>query len=138
VIIPDPLPYPEESAVEQRRPAPAVVPPPRQPSSLFTSPPAAGPVQPAPTAQMPGESVTRSLFQHATGLFRKRGGLVSPPAQEPAFRQREPAPVDPATPVAAAGELVMEPERPADRRTSALDDSGLEIPAFRRRQTSSA
>jgi hypothetical protein len=40
--------------------------------------------------------------------------------------------------MAGAGELVMAAERPADRRSMALDDGGLEIPAFLRRQSSSS
>jgi hypothetical protein len=32
----------------------------------------------------------------------------------------------------------MEAERPADRRATALDEGGLDIPAFLRRQSSSA
>jgi cell division protein FtsZ len=142
VVIPDPMPFPEEIAVDQRRPAPiGNVPPPKPPSSLFAN--GASPVQAAPIPAQ-NESVTRSLFQHATGLFRKRA--TSAPVQEMTVRRREPTSVE----MAPSGELVMEAERPMerpgerpgerqiDRRPMALDDGGLEIPAFLRRQSSSA
>jgi len=79
--------------------------------------------------------MTRSLFQHATGLFRKRPAFA--PAQDVIVRRREPVAVE-AVQIAPAGELVMEAERPIDRRATALDESGLDIPAFLRRQSSSA
>jgi cell division protein FtsZ len=133
VIIPDPMPYPEEPAVEQRRPAPSsgliAVPLPKQPSSLFAHAPA--PV--AAPAQTLGESVTRSLFQHATGLFRKRAVATAEP--DMAVRRREPMAAQSSS---QSGELVMEAERPSERRATALDDGGLEIPAFLRRQSSSS
>jgi cell division protein FtsZ len=139
VIIPDPMPYPDDPVAEQRRPSPAAggpvnVPLPKPPSSLFTQPPGAGSAQVSPVQ---GESVTRSLFQHATGLFRKRA--VSAPAPVPIIpvRRREPSTMEPGQ-MAGAGELVMAAERPADRRSMALDDGGLEIPAFLRRQSSSS
>jgi len=139
VIIPDPMPYPDEPVVvEQRRPAPVApmtgVPLPRQPSSLFAHAQAQPSAQPAP-AMAQGESVTRSLFQHATGLFRKRA--VPQAASEPMGRRREPMAVE-TVQMGPSGELVMETERPADRRTSAMDDGGFEIPAFLRRQSSSS
>jgi cell division protein FtsZ len=149
VIIPDPMPYPEEPAAElqvpreqQRRPSPmggfntaapaggvAGVPPPRQSSSLFATPSA----MTAPPAQpVAGESVARSLFQSATGLFRKRA--TAAPAPEPMVRRREPMAAE-APQMASAGELVMEAERPTGR-AGALDSSELDIPAFLRRQSS--
>jgi hypothetical protein len=91
-------------------------------------------VETAP-AQGPGESMTRSLFQHATGLFRKRPAF--PPAPDVIVRRREPVAIE-AVQIASAGELVMETERPMERRASALDENGLDIPAFLRRQSSSA
>jgi cell division protein FtsZ len=139
VIIPDPMPFPEEPVVDQappsrepqqRRPvsggvfatpspAAPTVPPPRQSSSLFATPSAAAPVtQPAP----------RSLFQSATGLFRKRA--TPAPAPEPTAKRRE-EPMQ----MASAGELVMEAERPP-ARSGALDSGELDIPAFLRRQSS--
>jgi cell division protein FtsZ len=78
--------------------------------------------------------MTRSLFQHATGLFRKRPAFAPPPD---VVRRREPVAVEMAQ-IAPAGELVMEAERPIERRATALDESGLDIPAFLRRQSSSA
>ena len=147
-IIPDPMPYPDEPVVEQapppreqpqqRRPmsggvfahpapaAPAAAPPPRPTSSLFATAPVAG----TPAAQPAGESVARSLFQSATGLFRKRA--IATPAPEPTVRRREPTE---ATHMASAGELVMETERPP-ARSAALDSGELDIPAFLRRQSS--
>jgi cell division protein FtsZ len=136
VIIPDPMPYPDD-LVAQRRPSPAAgpanVPLPKQTSGLFAQAPGTAPAQAAPAQ---GESVTRSLFQQATGLFRKRP--VLDPAPDVVVRRREPIAVEPVQTAAPAGELVMEAERPAERRAMALDDSGLDIPAFLRRQSSSA
>ncbi len=139
VIIPDPMPYPEEVVVEQpapvqqRRPQPlsptAGVPLPKQPSSLFAQSPATAP---AASAQVQ-PAASRSLFQTATGLFRKRATPAQEP--EPVARRREPTAVEQA-PATHSGELVMEAERPPERRTMAVDDGGLEIPAFLRRQSS--
>ncbi len=134
VVIPDPMPYPDDPRAQaQPRPEPRVpapggqsvpgVPRPRQPSSLFPqtpSAPAAEAVQPAPW----------SLFQQVTGLLRKR------PAAEPiqdTSRRREPVAQPAPVPVT---ELAVEPERPADRRGNAADETGVDIPAFLRRQTS--
>jgi len=146
VIIPDPMPYPEEPAAEQapapreqqqRRPmsggvfvnpAPGGVPLPRQSSSLFANAPAVS----APVAQPAGESVARSLFQSATGLFRKRA--TAAPAPEPIVRRLEQPTAEPIQ-MASAGELVMEAERPP-ARSAALDSGELDIPAFLRRQSS--
>ena len=137
VIIPDPMPYPDDPA-EQRRASqdavPGNAPPAKQPSGLFAHAPGTVPVEPVP-AQGAGESMTRSLFQHATGLFRKRPAFA--PAPDVIVRRREPVAVE-AVQIAPAGELVMEAERPIDRRATALDESGLDIPAFLRRQSSSA
>ena len=133
-IIPDPMPYPEEQLLERRPVAPSGVPLPRQPSSLFTQNPGTG-VAPVAAAPLHGESVARSLFQSATGLFRKRAAPA--PGPETPVARREPTTATHAQ-TAHAGELVMEAERPADRRTMAVDDGGLEIPAFLRRQSSSA
>ncbi len=130
VIIPDPMPYPDETAVEQRPAAPVNQIAPKPSSSLFAHTASAQ----SPPAQAPGESVARSLFQQATGLFRKRA--VTPPAPEPAVRRPQ-TKTEP-LPFAPAGELAMEAERPAERRLSALDDGGLEIPAFLRRQSSTS
>ena len=131
VIIPDPMPYPDGPVLEQRLAAAPQVPLPKQPSRLFAQNPGTGA---APAAPSQGESVARSLFQSATGLFRKRA--VSSPGPETPVPRREPTAV-PAQ-MAPAGELVMEAERPADRRATALDEGGLDIPAFLRRQSSSA
>jgi cell division protein FtsZ len=135
VIIPDPMPYPDESIVPrtaqpvqpmERRPAPVSgVPLPRQPSSLFAHSP--GTVQSPPIQPQP----SRSLFQSATGLFRKRAAVA--PAPEPMIARREPAAMEMAQ---SAGELTMEAERPMERVATALDDRGLDIPAFLRRQSS--
>ena len=133
VIIPDPMPY-SDDPMEQRRAGPGNVPLPKQPSGLFANAPGTVPVQTAP-AQGPGESMTRSLFQHATGLFRKRPAFS--PAPDVVVRRREPVATEPVQ-IAQAGELVMETERPIERRAMALDESGLDIPAFLRRQSSSA
>ena len=81
-------------------------------------------------SQAQGDSVARSLFQSATGLFRKRA--VSSPVLDMPVRRRE----EPTTRMAQPGELVMEAERPMERRAMAVDDSGLDIPAFLRRQSS--
>ena len=134
VIIPDPMPYPDAPLVEQRPAVAAQMPAPKQPSSLFTQSPGMGGA-PLPPTPLVGESVARSLFQSATGLFRKRAVSASVP--ETPVTRREPTTAV-AAPMAHAGELVMEAERPADRRSGALDDGGLEIPAFLRRQSSSA
>jgi hypothetical protein len=75
------------------------------------------------------------LFQHATGLFRKRPMFA--PAPEPAVRRREPVAME-AVQVLQTTDLVMETERPIASRTTAVDESGLDIPAFLRRQSSSA
>ncbi len=145
VIIPDPMPYPDEPAVEppaplqqqSRRPmpvgTPGAIPLPKQPSSLFAN--SQGTAANAIAAQAQSESVARSLFQSATGLFRKRAVPATAPAPVPEspVRRREPAEL--AQP-GSAGELVMEAERPAERRTMALDEGGLDIPAFLRRQSS--
>jgi cell division protein FtsZ len=136
VIIPDPMPYPDEPAAEQpaqRRPAQALtaptgVPLPKQPSSLF----ATSPVSAVSVPQPSGESVARSLFQSATGLFRKRGNVTVVPEAS----IRHPEPRTETAYGATSGELVMEAERPQERRTTALDDGGLDIPAFLRRQSS--
>jgi len=139
VIIPDPMPYLDEPMVEQRRPtpaagAPAGVPLAKPPSSLFAHAPTPSAAQ-TTQVQFPGESVARSLFQHATGLFRKRA--MSAAAPEMAAARREPVTAEPVQ-AAPSSEFVMEPERPTERRAAALDDGGLEIPAFLRRQSSSA
>src|ERR1700722_3884900 len=134
VVIPDPLPYPDESivppAVQQavapageRRPPPTI-PLPRQPSSLFAQNPGATQPQPQPIP-------SRSLFQTATGLFRKRASAGEPGITAP---RREPITAEASHAAQHRGEL-MEAERPVERRT-ALDDSGLDIPAFLRRQSS--
>jgi cell division protein FtsZ len=133
VIMPDPMPYPDDPT-EQRRVSQGGAP--KQPSGLFAHAPGTVPVQTAPT-EGPGlgESMTRSLFQHATGLFRKRPTF--PPTPEAVVRRREPVATE-VVQAAPAGELVMEAERPIERRTMAVDESGLDIPAFLRRQSSSA
>ncbi len=130
VIIPDPMPFPDEPAQEQRQPAQsgirAAVLLPRQASSLFAH-------SPGPAASQPlGESVARSLFQSATGLFRKRATSATP---ELTSTRREPAALEPIQSTAAS-ELVMESERPSTQRYLGPDDGGLEIPAFLRRQSS--
>ena len=140
VIIPDPMPLPEETVAEQPAPAStrrpiAPVPPPKPASSLFAHTSATPmPAQPA------GDSVARSLFQTATGLFRKRAvpAAVAEPEPVPA-RRREPMTVEAtqeAWPSGRSGELAMEAERPREARTMAVDDGGLDIPAFLRRQSS--
>jgi cell division protein FtsZ len=139
VIIPDPMPLPEEPMAEQpaalqpRRPMPPSVPAPKAPSSLF----AQGPAPQAATTQSLGDSVARSLFQTATGLFRKRA--TPAPMPEAPVRRREPLATEPAhemSGTARTGELTMEAERPQERRMMAVDDGGLDIPAFLRRQSS--
>jgi cell division protein FtsZ len=141
VIIPDPMPYPEESIVAQpasiRTPRFDPVPLPRQPSSLFAHSPATTATETVP-AQSHGAPATRSLFQTATGLFRKRATAVLAP--EAQVRRMEPLAMEPAY-AAPAGmqmgaDLTMEAERPPERRLTALDDGGLDIPAFLRRQSS--
>ncbi|MSP00267.1 MAG: cell division protein FtsZ [Acetobacteraceae bacterium] len=132
VIIPDPMPYPDELTTDQqRRPISASIPAPRQPSRLFSHTPAVVEATPAP---QPSESVARSLFQQATGLFRKR--TTATPVPETAARRREPTAEMPAQ-AAPATELAVEPDRAGDRRSGVADDSGIEIPAFLRRQSSS-
>ena len=129
VVIRDPMPLMDEPVVEQApRPLPQV-PRTKQPSSLFShAAPAAMPAQPAT------EPVTRSLFQQATGLFRRRA-VQTPVVPEPVTRRREPV----AEPVQqAAHELQVDADRAADRRAGVADDSGIEIPAFLRRQLSSS
>jgi cell division protein FtsZ len=135
-VIPDPMPYPDEVLVGQRRTQPAVQsgsgPAPlasKPPSSLFAQGLVANSAEVDPS-QAQGESVARSLFQSATGLFRKRA--MSSPVPEVPLRRRE----EPTTRMAQPGELVMETERPMDRRSMAVDESGLDIPAFLRRQSS--
>jgi len=143
VVIPDPMPYPDEIAVEplqQRRPAPIVatpgVPLPKQPSSLFAQSTGAASAVPVPSQSLN----PRSLFQTATGLFRKRTASAVEPAPEPVVaRRREPVAGEPGVSAhtgAQVGDLTMEAERPPERRTMAVDDGGLEIPAFLRRQSS--
>ena len=133
VIIPDPMPYPDDPMEQRRASGNAHLP--KQSSGLFAHAPGTVPVQTAPT-EGPGigESMTRSLFQHATGLFRKRPAFA--PTPEAVARRREPVATEPVQ--LTPGELVMEAERPIERRVMALDESGLDIPAFLRRQSSSA
>jgi cell division protein FtsZ len=155
VIIPDPMPYPDESILGHRRPmqaggitggavagggmaggvsrATTAGPLPRQPSSLFAQGSATDSSD-AANSYAQGESVARSLFQSATGLFRKRA--ASAPVPEMPVRRREPMTAEQVGQMAQAGELVMEAERPMERRTMAVDESGLDIPAFLRRQSS--
>jgi len=137
-VIPDPMPYPDEAIVGQRRPMPSLpvqggsigAPLSSKPSSSLFAQGLATSSGNGELSQANGESVARSLFQSATGLFRKRA--VSPPAPEMPIRRRE----EPTTRMAQTGELVMEAERPTERRAIAVDDSGLDIPAFLRRQSS--
>ena len=137
VIIPDPMPYPEDPRAEAQtapvpppRRAPQVpgpmvgvpgVPRPRAPSSLFPPTPAAG----APVSEAPAQG-SWSLFQQVTGLLRKRP--VAEPAPEP---QRRREPQEP-----AVTELAVEQDRQQERRHVAADESNLDIPAFLRRQSS--
>ena len=126
VIIPDPMPYPEDPQA-RRAPVPMAqpmsVPRPRQPSSLFPRDDKAVVTEAAAPA-------AKSLFQQVTGLFGKRSSAE--PAREVA-RRREPV----AQPVPeTVTELAVDQDRPADRRNVAADESGLEIPAFLRRQSS--
>jgi cell division protein FtsZ len=141
VIIPDPMPYPDESIAMQtasvRAPRLDAVPFPRQPSSLFAHSPGNAAAETLPM-QSHGAAGARSLFQTATGLFRKRATGASVP--EAQGRRVEPMAIEPAY-AAPAGmqmgaELTMEAERPPERRLTALDDGGLDIPAFLRRQSS--
>jgi cell division protein FtsZ len=128
-VIPDPLPYPDDAILGQWRAAHAdaasAVPVTRQPSSLF----AAGSTTAEPSLAQ-GDSVARSLFQSATGLFRKRA--VSSQTHEMPVRRHE----EPTMRMGQPGELVMEAERPMERRAMAVDESALDIPAFLRRQSS--
>jgi cell division protein FtsZ len=145
VVIPDPMPYPDESLVAHmaptRRPAPVGVPSAlsveqSNPIATSSSRPASSLFGHSPATTTPplGESVARSLFQSATGLFRKRAPSSPVPEASP-VRRREPSATDQVE-MAPPGELVMEAERPADRRSMALDDGSLDIPAFLRRQSS--
>ena len=145
-IIRDPMPLIDEPLAEPA-PRPALqaqpLPParPKPPSSLFSqATQAREPAAPVPS-QPAGESVARSLFQQATGLFRKRATAVQAApepqhAPEPLARRREPV----AEPMAQqyARELPVEADRAADRRAGVADDSGIEIPAFLRRQSSTS
>jgi hypothetical protein len=134
VVIRDPMPYPDDP-MDPRRSVQGNAQPAKPPSGLFAHAPGSVPVETA-AVQGNGESMTRSLFQHATGLFRKRPMSASTP--EVVVRRREPLATE-SVHVLQATELVMEPEqRPIERRTMALDESGLDIPAFLRRQSSSA
>jgi cell division protein FtsZ len=133
VIIPDPMPYPDDP-MDQRRAGQGNAPSAKQSSGLFAHAPGTAPVEIVPV-QGTGESMTRSLFQHATGLFRKRP--MSSATPDVVVRRREPVATE-SVHVLQASELVMEPERPIERRSMALDESGLDIPAFLRRQSSSA
>jgi hypothetical protein len=152
VVIPDPMPYPDEAILGGRRVIPApgapagttsptrsagaavtgggvVLPRPKQPSSLFAQAPATTASDSAPA----GDSVARSLFQSATGLFRKRT-LTSLEPEAP-VRRREPVATNPPQ-MLPSEDLPMATERPMGSRATALDDSGLDIPAFLRRQSS--
>ena len=114
-----------DAAAGRANPAQAA-PRPRQPSNLFANVQSA----PAPAAEpVAATSGPRSLFQQATGLFRKRAA-AAPEMPEVTFRRREPAQAAP-----AHVEPVVEHEYEAERRTQNSDDSGLDIPAFLRRQS---
>jgi cell division protein FtsZ len=142
VVIPDPLPYPDESQPEraiahERRvqpvtmsvatPVAVAVSAPKPSSGLFAHAPAG--VQAAP--QPAGDSVARSLFQSATGLFRRRA--TPTPAVDPRIARREP--VSEMAAPAPVAELAVD-ERPAMTRASGIDSGDLDIPAFLRRQSS--
>ena len=150
-FIPDPMPLPDETAMDhlasdsrqrggasRNAPSAPAQPRPKPASSLFSS--ATGMSEPAretPAPQPAGDSMAKSLFQQATGLFRKRPS--APPAAEtpaPQPRRREPPP---ATRTAMRDEHAEEtqPEQAqgSDRRAAAADE-GLDIPAFLRRQQS--
>src|SRR5580658_8610719 len=79
VIIPDPMPYPDEAIEVQAPPSRAprfdAVPLPRQPSSLFAHSPGNAAAETLPM-QPHGAAGSRSLFQTATGLFRKRAATA--------------------------------------------------------------
>jgi cell division protein FtsZ len=137
VIIPDPMPYPDEPIAVQAPPPRAPrfesVPLPRQPSSLFAH--SSGTNTGQTVAMQPhGAPVARSLFQTATGLFRKRAVAAS--VSEAQVRRVEPMAMEAAYGTQMGTELTMEAERPPERRLTALDDGGLDIPAFLRRQSS--
>jgi cell division protein FtsZ len=142
VIIPDPLASSEEplsdsrDPVQQPRPLSTAVPRPKQPSGLFAH--QSGTVQAAPP-QPTGDTAARGLFQTATGLFRRRAAPAPAPripgGDTQIAQRREPVAAG-VSQMAHAGELAMDPERPSERRPPTMDDSGLDIPAFLRRQSS--
>jgi cell division protein FtsZ len=118
-------------AVQARSPQPAPAAKPRPASNLFANVASQAPAAPAAEAASP-LSGPRSLFQQATGLFRKRAPAATPETSDVTFRRREPV----APPAAAShAEPVAETDYEAERRTHAPDDSGLDIPAFLRRQS---
>ena len=153
VIIRDPMPLTGEAAMDhlssgasslpQRRAfQPEATPRPKAGSGLFATP--AGPAEPAretAPAQPAGDSIAKTLFQQATGMFRKRQPVAPVLAPEPP-RRREPVP-----PLQEEAEMEQQPmEAPGERageraggrvaeRRSQAADEGLEIPAFLRRQS---
>jgi len=132
VIIPDPMPYPDEPVIAtQQREAvrqsdPGLKVGPRPPSNLFAgvqrSNSEAHEVTPP---QMP-----QSLFQLATGMFRKRAAVL-PPVTNAAPKRKEPL-----SQSMPEGVTTMETDPSYERRAPMADDNGMDIPAFLRRQTS--
>jgi cell division protein FtsZ len=126
--------HPAAQPLQQPRPGqlrqPQIQPPIAQPvsrASLF-----ADAQRPAsiPASQPPiftaAEPARPSLFNTVTGAFRRRAAVPAPQAAQPQALRREP-PVD---------DYDAEPARVSVRQTSAADETGIEIPAFLRRQSS--
>jgi cell division protein FtsZ len=117
---------------QTRQPQPIAQPAPR--ASLFADGP-----RPAsmPSAQVPlynpAEGNKTSLFNTVTGAFRRRAvpSAAAPSAAAP-MAQPQPVRREP-----AVDEYQAEPASASARPASGADETGIEIPAFLRRQTSS-
>jgi cell division protein FtsZ len=99
-----------------RRPAPSA-------ASLFAEP--SRPVAAAAAAPSAGDPGRPSLFSAMTGAFRRRNQPVTAPSGPPQIR-----------PEPAVQEPRAEPPRASVRQTAAEEVTGLDIPAFLRRQSS--
>jgi cell division protein FtsZ len=115
-------------AVHARAPQAQPAAKPRPASNLFANVAS----QPAPATSEAASPLSgpRSLFQQATGLFRKRAP-AAPEMPEVTFRRREPV----SQPAAQTEHHAAEADYEAERRTQPVDDTGLDIPAFLRRQS---